>query len=380
MRIAIIDADMIGRAKHRFPNLVSMKISSFHKRAGDDVKLLTNYNTDGFDKVYLSKVFTDTEVPGEILEDPKVSYGGTGFFYDKAPPLPNEIEHEFPDYHLYDEWVATKIKEGYKPDEFKYYTDYSIGFLTRGCFRKCDFCVNKRYDRCVPHSPLSEFFDPERKKICFLDDNFFACPGWKDLIQPVLQTGKRFQFKQGLDERLLTEDKVKSMTIWKYDGAFIFAFDNIVDRDIIVDKLKLFRDLYPNQKKHLTFYVLCGFDRKDAYDEAFWANDVADTFERIRILQQYDAAPYIMRFQKCYESVWSGLYAAISAWVNQPPIFHKFTFREFCKCKGMGRHYSQYKRNFAAYENDGHTYRTPYTYLADFERKYPDIANEYFAT
>ena len=34
MNIAIIDADLIGRAKHRFPNLVCMKLSSYFKRRG----------------------------------------------------------------------------------------------------------------------------------------------------------------------------------------------------------------------------------------------------------------------------------------------------------------------------------------------------------
>lgn len=31
MNIAIIDADLIGRKKHRFPNLACMKISSYYK-------------------------------------------------------------------------------------------------------------------------------------------------------------------------------------------------------------------------------------------------------------------------------------------------------------------------------------------------------------
>lgn len=31
-------------------------------------------------KVYISKVFTDTPVPSEVLELPNVTYGGTGFF------------------------------------------------------------------------------------------------------------------------------------------------------------------------------------------------------------------------------------------------------------------------------------------------------------
>ena len=66
-----------------------------------------------------------------------------------------------PDYHLYDEWIKNEVikarqeaeRTGEKFDEkrfmrqFKGYTDYSIGFMTRGCFRKCEFCVNKKYEK-----------------------------------------------------------------------------------------------------------------------------------------------------------------------------------------------------------------------------------------
>ena len=43
MKIGIIDADLIGRKKHRFPNLASMKISGYYKELGNEVKLLLNY-------------------------------------------------------------------------------------------------------------------------------------------------------------------------------------------------------------------------------------------------------------------------------------------------------------------------------------------------
>lgn len=249
MRVGIIDADLIGRKRHRFPNLACMKLSGYHKRKGDHVELLTSYELLGWDLIYVSKVFTDTEVPGEVLAAPNVVYGGTGFYYDKAPDLPEEVEHGFPDYHLYD-----GVCDG------KYYTDYSIGYLTRGCFRKCEFCVNKKYDRCTAHSPLDEFMDPDRPKLCFLDDNFFACPQWRELIRPVVESGKRFQFKQGLDERLLTDEKIHAMMSWKYDGDFTFAFDDIKDRDLIEKKLKRIRELYPNMGRNLRFFVFCGYN------------------------------------------------------------------------------------------------------------------------
>lgn len=113
MNIAVIDAEITGRTRHRFPNLCSMKISAYHKQCGDNVVLKTDFHhLDYFDHVYISKVFTKTVVPEDVLSMHNVTYGGTGFFYDKAPPLPEEIEHIMPDYHLYDEWVASRISEG----------------------------------------------------------------------------------------------------------------------------------------------------------------------------------------------------------------------------------------------------------------------------
>jgi len=138
MNIAIIDADLIYRAKHRFPNLACMKLSAYYKSQGHSVHLKLDYESmDQYDKVFISKVFTDTLVPDGILDLPNVEYGGTGFFYDKAPKLPEEIEHIKPDYHLYDDWVSEKLAAGGKRKDFTYYLDYSIGFLTRGCFRQC---------------------------------------------------------------------------------------------------------------------------------------------------------------------------------------------------------------------------------------------------
>lgn len=105
MKIAIVDADLIGRKNHRFPNLACMKLSSYHKMLGNDVVLEQNYNNlHNYDKILISKVFTDTVVPEEVLNMKNVEYGGTGFYYDKAPKLPDDIEHIFPDYHLYDDF------------------------------------------------------------------------------------------------------------------------------------------------------------------------------------------------------------------------------------------------------------------------------------
>lgn len=354
-RIAIIDADLIGRKRHRFPNLACMKLSGYWKERGADVILKTDF-TDlaEFDRVFVSKVFTDTPVPENVLSLPNVQYGGTGFFYDKAAPLPDVVEHHMPDYHLYDQWVTQQIAVGANVRDFVYYTDYSIGFLTRGCFRKCSFCVNQNYDRVYAHSPLAEFLDPTRPKICLLDDNFLGHPRWHDLLTELQQTGKPFQFKQGLDERLLTDEKCAALFSGRYDGDYIFAFDDAADATLIEQKLRLARK-YTNAV--LKFYCFCGYDRAGAWDANFWKRDIFELLFRIEILMRYRCLPYVMRYAQYTESPYRGMYITLARWCNQPGFFKKKSLWEFAESNG---------RSSACFR-----------YVADFAKRFPE-AEPYF--
>lgn len=344
MQIAIIDADLVGRKKHRFPNLACMKLSGYYKDKGASVTLKLNYeDLGGYDKVFISKAFTDTPVLEDVLRLANVRYGGTGFFYDKAPPLPDEVEHHMPDYHLYDDWVNERLASGAKKREFAYYTDYSIGFLTRGCFRRCSFCVNRNYNHVSRHSPLTEFYDPSRSKICLLDDNFLGCPNWKSMLMELQQTGKPFQFKQGLDERILTEEKCEALFKSRYDGDYIFAFDNISDAPIIESKLKLMRK-YTNRV--LKFYCFCGYDRADKWDSDFWKQDIFDLLARIEILMRYRCLPYVMRFNRYVESPYRGMYVTLARWCNQPGFFKKQNLLEFAENNGETSACNRYLRDF----------------------------------
>lgn len=350
MKVGIIDADLISRKKHRFPNLVCMKISAYQKSLGHDVTLLLSYDQiENYDKVFISKVFTDTPVPDGITELSWVEYGGTGFFFDEAPPLPDEIEHHIPDYHLYDDFVNSHLEAGAKRVEFKEFLDYSIGFVTRGCFRKCGFCVNKKYDKVFSHSPLNEFYDPTRPKICLLDDNFFGYPKWRDILSELQNTGKPFKFKQGLDERLMTDEKCEMLCHSKYDGPITFAFDNVSDYRLIEKQLNLIRR---HTSKEFTFYVLCGFESQDA-------QDVENVFVRIELLMKYGCLPYIMRFEKYKNSPYQGMYTTLARWCNQPSMFRKKSFREYC------------------FNTKGQTDAAA-RYAAKFERQHPEIATKYF--
>ncbi len=380
MNIGIIDADLLGRSKHRFPNLVCEKLSGYWNEQGAETHLLMDYDhVDDYDLVYISKVFTDTPVPDWVIDDASrpehVFIGGTGFYFDKAPNLPNVIEHHMPNYDLYNDFIEADVEKARLAKEaegeefkeknyrmgFKEYTDYSIGFLTRGCFRKCGFCVNKKYDHVFVHSPLHEFYDSNRKKICLLDDNFLGCPRWRDLLDELRSTGRQFKFKQGLDERLLTEEKCEMLFSSNYDGDYTFAFDNINDYDLIKSKLEMIRRYYNGN--YFKFYVLVGYESTDA-------TDIENAFKRIALLMDYGAIPYLMRYQNKNDAPWrrsehSDMYIQMARWCNQQAVYKQTSFREFAE-RSQERHMTE------------GTLCAPMRALQSFEKKYPEISKKYF--
>jgi len=359
--IGIIDADLASRKKHRFPNLALMKISGYCKNNGYDTALIVdpeNADLESFEKIYISKVFTDTYISPEILQLQNVEYGGTGFFYDKAEKLPEHIEHHMPDYDLYSSWVSSELLLGKKKLEYKYYTDYSIGFTTRGCFRRCEFCVNKNYTKVSLHSNLSEFIKEDRKNICLLDDNILGYSKCASIFAELHATNKRFKYKQGMDLRLMTEEKAETLIQSKYIGDYTFAFDNINDLDIIEKKLRLWRYHSKHRTQATKLYVFCGFDRDDKWNASFWDYDIVTVFQRIKLLMKYGCLPYIMRFNRYEESPYRGMYINLARWCNQPSFLKKKSFREYCIING----------------EKSATMR----YLVEYEKSHPEVAREFF--
>jgi len=359
-RIGLIDADLLDNGT-RHPNLALMKISGFKQSKGHKTELLLDYDhIQDYDEVWLSKVFTSTKVelnipeyphkiPKKLSKYPNLKIGGTGFFFDKAPNLPDKIEHHMPDYHLYDEYVQLKIKEGIKEKTFTDYMHYSIGFATRGCMRKCDFCVNRKYDTVLRHAEVREFYNKDRKHIYLWDDNIFGYPKWRDVFDELSEIGRRFQFRQGMDIRLLTKEKATVLASSKYIGDIIFAFDFLKDREIVEKKLKIWRKQAPTKTTKL--YILCAFESQDI-------NDIVSVFKRLKILMKYRCLPYIMRFDSYKGSEFEGIYITLARWCNQPNFFKKKSFREFCKANG--------KRSSAV------------KYMVAFQKKHPEIAKKYF--
>lgn len=356
MRIGLLDADLMDNGT-RHPNLALMKIAGFYRDQGHEVQLIfDNYmSVYDFDKVFISKVFTFSKIPDWVLSLDCVSIGGTGFFEDGGPNLPDEIEHHMPYYDLYKEYVDHQLALGHKRTHYADYLDYSIGFTTRGCFRKCEFCVNKKYDHAFRHSPVSEFLDESRPYIYLWDDNILALPEWESVLDDIEAANRPFQFRQGIDLRLMTDQKAKRFVASHYQGDFIFAFDHIEDKEIIIQKVQLWKRY---TAKVCKMYVIAAYKSQDA------AN-VADVFERIHTLMKYGSIPYLMRYEAYKTSELKHIYIELARWCNQPNFFKKMSFREFCVANQN-------------YKKDQSSNCSAYQALLDFEASYPDIAAKYF--
>ena len=322
----------------------------------------------------------DKEKPDHTI----VLIGGTGFFEDGGRDLHPEVEHTKPDYTLYQKYVDSKIEAGRARSYFDDYLNYSIGFTSRGCFRKCHFCVNKKYSRAMRHAHVSEFLDEKRPMIYLWDDNIFALANeWQEVFDELDATGKPFQFRQGLDIRLLKEEHAKRLMASKYHGDIIFAFDHVDQAELIEKKLILWRSYCSKTTK---LYVLCAFDPWDYevmlnnpegdqrhyfLDRMNAVNtqderdqlDILGVFERIEILMKYGCLPYIMRYEKYKESKYKGVYTELARWVNQPQFFKKKSFRQFCEAN---RDYNK--------SEDCASYKA----MKLFEIDCPEVANKYF--
>ena len=333
--VGIIDADLLDGGT-RYPNLALMKISQYEKNEGNDVKLILAYEDSiWFDKIYLSKVFVKTQVPIDLAGG-KISYGGTGFFLEKAPDLPPEIEHSMPDYSLYADHVANLRKKDANKGDIEAYTEASIGFTTRGCFRKCSFCINRKYDHVFRHSPVAEFSDKDRRYISLLDDNILAYPGWREVLDELDATNKPYQYKQGMDIRLMTKDKAARLAVAKYNGDFIFAFDNVSEEAAIRKGLSLWREY---SSKRTKLYVLCAYD-------SMGVEDIEGVFYRIKVLMEYGCTPYLMRYEGYEKSEFRGMYIALAKWCNQPALFKKMSFEEFVAAHPEGSTIRRYSEEF----------------------------------
>ena len=264
MKIGLIDIDK----SKKFPNLALMKISAFHKNKGDSVEFYQPLFNIGYDIVYVSKIFSYSKNYEYPINSKKIIYGGVG--YDLKNKLPKKIENTYPDYNLYN----------FVGDNTAY------GFLTRGCPRGCSFCnVTENQGKIAKKvANLSDFWNGQ-KKIVLLDPNILASSDWNELFQQLIDSKSWVDFTQGLDIRLLDNEKIEMLNKIKTKSIH-FSWDNAKDK-IIENKFKEVRKNLLFRDRELIVYVLSNFD-----------TTIEEDIYRILELSKMSYTPYLMIFDK----------------------------------------------------------------------------------
>lgn len=273
MKVGLIQVD------GKLPNLALMKLSAFHKAKGDNVTLI-DISTNEFDVIYGSKIFM----------------GGSG--YDLKQKLPEDIEIQVPDYDLYG-------------------IDYSIGFTSRGCIRNCGFCIVKEKEGNFTDESMKFI---KHSKVLLIDNNFIASSKWREKLQYFIDNKIKVCFNQGLDIRLITEEKAMMLSkVLYYDLNFqhrrlYFAWDDLNYEPAVrkgIDTLTK-AGIRPD---HLIFYVLCGFNTTFEQD-----------YYRFKTLSDLGCKPFIM----LYNNLKDKKLRDFSRWVNKR-YYMVFPFEQYNK-------------------------------------------------
>lgn len=286
MRVGVVAVDSL------IPNVALMRISAWHKAAGDTVEVAAPLWGE-YDRVYRSKVFTFT--PDDPTPwDCEVVSGGTGYSLDSVAPCPETI---YPDYALFD----------CKP---------AMGRLTRGCIRRCPWCVVWRQDGTVRQVADLDDFLHDQEQVRLLDDNLTALP--ELFVQTCEILGERGTetWFDGLDIRLMDERMARALAgvnLWgKTVGRARFAFDHPDHEAGVRRGIKALKaGGFPLYKA--TFYVLIGAGTTEAED-----------LQRVRLLEDLGVDSFVMPFDKT-----DPYQRRFARWCNRKAIFRSTEWQDF---------------------------------------------------
>ena len=290
MKIGLIDVDS------KIPNLALMKLSAYYKsNEENDVNwYIPAYAY--YDLVYASKVFTFTPdyQYWPSWRNCKIIRGGSG--YDLKTELPYEVEYQYPDYSLYNCEVA-------------------MGFTTRGCIRKCPFCIVPQKEGYI--KPVADIYDfwNGQEKLMLMDNNLTASPVHFEIICKQLKKEKiKVDFTQGLDIRLITADMAQLLAKVKTYKQIHFAWDDIRTETAVRRGIKTLVD---NGVKayRLMFYVLIGFNSTSEED-----------LYRVKTLKGLGVDPFVMPYNKTDK-----YQRRFARWVNHKAIFKSVAWEDYKK-------------------------------------------------
>lgn len=317
LKVLLVDVDST------IPNIALMRLSRYYKDHGYEIELrqlnIPLYkhlkspiiiDTVGYYRVFVSTIFKGTMEGISFSDSENVDIGGTGSD-DLHKTLPEAVDKCEPDYSIY-------------PD-----CDTSVGFLSRGCIRNCEFCVVQQKEGKLRQ--VANVDDIVRhKKVKFLDNNFLALPNHVELLKELIAKKIKCQFNQGLDIRLVTEENAKLLSELNYSGEYVFAFDHLSLKPIVEKNLVILKKYIPHDWR-IKFFIYCHPD----------LDIPCDVYYRILWCKKNKVLPYLMRHESCWKSEEKTTYSDFSAWCNQPGIFKHHTYEEFCKKRRANKPYPQ---------------------------------------
>ena len=266
-RVLLVDIDGV------IPNLALMKVSSFFKMGGASVGFYVDDPTDAYISVILKKNRPKASMCANMLmalyPGVRIDIGGPG--YDIKKTLPDCIESCQPDYSLY-------------PG-----IDYALGFTTRGCIRKCPFCIVPiKEGKLHRIQPISEIYRPEYSAIKLLDNNILADrDNFKEVVEFCESHNLKLDISQGLDIRLLDSELASLIARIKPMKKLDFAFDSMKYLKHVLRGLNLLRNAGIDTRGKVQFYVYC--DR--SYDGEY---GIKSAIERCQILKNHGTNAYVM--------------------------------------------------------------------------------------
>jgi hypothetical protein len=305
MKIGLIDVD--GHTDidgNYFPNLALMKISAYHKSLGNSVEWAT---IGSYDIIYKSKVFTFTpDLENNLIGSKQTIIGGTGYNINSC--LPAEIEKICPDYSLYpiSKWNDHKT---------------AFGFLTRGCIRRCPWCVvPEKEGKIKANQDIEEFLNGNKKAI-LLDNNVLASDFGLSQIEKIIRLKIKVDFNQGLDARLITPEIADLLSRVKWIKRIRLACDKSEDIPVIERTYNLLKKA--GYSKEISCYTLI--------------QDFEESFSRLEYFKKYKwfiphAQPYRDFKTNNIVPKWQ---SDMARWANKREIYKSCTFRDYQPRKGF---------------------------------------------
>lgn len=293
-----------------------MKISTYHMMKGDEVVFVKGKNTavqyQYWDRVYIGTLFTWTwkETIETIRYYTATLFNYTGKCYVGgilASLLPDDLFNETgiqPVEGLLNdprkiEQDDNIIIDDLPPDydvlkqvessSFKYSnTDAYLGYTTRGCVRRCEFCAVSTFEpKYISYIDIKKDVSGiieksgEKQNLVLMDNNVLASKQFDQIIDDIKALGfikgatfgptkrKRIvDYNQGLDARLLTESKMKRLAEIPLEPMRL-AFDDISMKS---EYLKAVRLANKYGQRDMSNYILYNFKDKPG-----------DFYERLRI-------------------------------------------------------------------------------------------------